>query len=214
VTELSRTRPTAPVPGQRRGRPPGTSARALELIALRLYTEQGFDQTTVEQIAAAAGVSRRTFFRYFDSKTAVLWYQFDGEVDRLRSAFAQVLPDVPLMDAIREVVVGVNRYRAEDVPELRMRMNLICSVPELQASSAPHYDAWERTVGAFAAARLGQPSDSLYPLAIGRTTLAACRAAFDRWVATADSDLTVYLDVALRALAVGFQVDVTAHEPI
>ncbi|HXP58538.1 MAG TPA: TetR family transcriptional regulator, partial [Streptosporangiaceae bacterium] len=51
----------------RRGRPPGTSRRTLELIALRLFTEQGFDETPIEQIAAEAGVSRRTFFRYFDS---------------------------------------------------------------------------------------------------------------------------------------------------
>src|SRR5712691_9666645 len=49
----------------RRGRPPGTSRRELELIALRLFTEQGFDNTTIEQIAAEAGVSKRTFFRYF-----------------------------------------------------------------------------------------------------------------------------------------------------
>lgn len=189
----------------RRGRPSGTSARALELIALRLFTERGFDETTVEDIASAAGVSRRTFFRYFDSKTAVLWHEFDGEVGALRAAFAGVGDDVPLMDAIRHVVVGVNSYRAEDVPELRTRMNLITSVPALQASAAPHYDAWERAVTEFAAARLGRPVDSLYPLAIGRTTLAACRAAYDRWVAHADDDLTVYLDLALRALAAGFE---------
>jgi mycofactocin system transcriptional regulator len=188
----------------RRGRPPGTSARALELIALRLFTEQGFDATTVEEIAAAAGVSRRTFFRYFDSKAAVLWHEFDGEVQALRSAFAEAAPDVAVLDAIRQVVVGVNHYRADDADELRTRMNLIGSVPALQASAAPHYEAWERAVSDFAASRLGQPSDSLYPLAIGRTTLAACRAAFDLWVLKADADLTVYLDAALAALADGF----------
>jgi hypothetical protein len=101
-------------------------------------------------------------------------------------------------------VVGVNHYRAEDVAELRMRINLIGSAPALQASSAPHYDAWERAVSTFAARRLGLPADSLLPLAIGRTTLAACRAAFDVWVAQADADLTVYLDEALGALAGGF----------
>jgi mycofactocin system transcriptional regulator len=188
----------------RRGRPSGTSARALELIALRLFTERGFDETTVEDIATAAGVSRRTFFRYFDSKSAVLWHEFDNEVDQLRDAFDAVDPDLPVMEAIRQVVVGVNQYQAEDVPELRTRMNLISSVSALQASAAPHYDAWERAVCAFAAQRLGENPDSLYPLAIGRTTLAACRAAYEHWVAMEDADLTVYLDRALRALGSGF----------
>jgi TetR/AcrR family transcriptional regulator, regulator of mycofactocin system len=193
--------------GPRRGRPPGTSARELELISLRLFTEVGFEDTTVERIAAEAGVSRRTFFRYFESKADVLWSAFDGEVRSLRAAFGAVPGDVPLMDAIRQVVVGANRYRAEDVPELRTRMNLISSVPALQASAAHHYDAWERAVTEFAASRLGQPEDSLYPLAIGRATLAVCRAAYDLWVARADADLTVYLDQALRALAAGFAAD-------
>lgn len=189
----------------RRGRPPGTSARELELIALRLFSEVGFDQTTVERIAAEAGVSKRTFFRYFDTKADVLWHAFDGEVRALRSAFSAVPADVPFMDAIRRVVVGVNAYRAEDIPELRNRMNLIGSVPALQASAAHHYDAWERAVCEFAAGRLGQPADSLFPLAIGRATLAVCRAAYDRWVERADADLTVYLDRAIRGLATGFE---------
>jgi TetR/AcrR family transcriptional regulator, regulator of mycofactocin system len=191
----------------RRGRPPGTSARELELVSLRLFSERTFEETTVERIAAAAGVSKRTFFRYFDSKADVLWHAFDGEVRALRAAFSAVPLDIPLMDAIRQVVVGVNQYRAEDVPELRTRMNLIGSVPALQASAAAHYDAWERAVSEFAAARLGQPVGSLYPLAIGRATLAVCRSAYDRWAERADRDLTVYLDVALRALGVGFQPD-------
>jgi hypothetical protein len=110
-----------------------------------------------------------------------------------------------MMEAIRQTVVSVNHYRAEDVAELRTRMHLIGSVPALQASAAPHYDAWERAVCAFAAGRLQQPPDALYPLAIGRTTLAACRAAFDLWVNRADADLTVYIDEALRGLAAGFE---------
>ncbi len=188
----------------RRGRPPGTSARELELISLRLFTQYGFEDTTVERIAAAAGVSKRTFFRYFDSKADVLWHAFDGEVRALRAAIAAIPPEVPLMTAIRMAVVGVNRYRAQDVPELRTRMSLIGSVPALQASAAHHYDAWERAVSEFAAVRLGEPACALYPLAIGRATLAVCRAAYDRWIDRADADLTVYLEEALRALAAGF----------
>ena len=198
----------------RRGRPPGTSARELELISLRLFTRDGFEDTTVERIAAAAGVSRRTFFRYFDSKADVLWHAFDGEVRALQDAFAAVPAGVPMMEAIRQVVVGVNRYRAEDIPELRARMSLISSVPALQASAAHHYDAWERAVSEFAATRLGEPADSLYPLAIGRATLAVCRAAYDRWIDRADTDLTSYLDQALRALAAGFESSRSTQEEL
>jgi len=161
----------------RRGRPPATSRRELELIALRRFTEQGFDETTIDQIAAEAGVSRRTFFRYFNSKASVLWSDFDTEVGTIRSALADA------------------------------RYNLISSVPELHASAAVHYDAWERAISDFVAKRIRQPADSLYPLAVGRATLAACRAGYDRWVARADTDLTVYLDAALRALAAGFAPD-------
>lgn len=200
--------------GTRSGRPPSTSARTLELIALDLFAEHGFDETTVEQIAERAGVSSRTFFRYFDAKASVLWHAFDREVAALRDAFAEVPDDVALMDGIRRVVVGVNRYGAADVPELRARMHLIGSVPALQASAAPHYEGWERAVSEFAGRRLGQPADALVPLTIGRTTLAACRSAFDRWVALGDADLTAYLDAALRALGTGFaEVAVRAAGP-
>ena len=188
----------------RRGRPPVTSRRELEVIALRLFTEHGFDETTIDHIAAAAGVSRRTFFRYFNSKAGVLWAEFDHEVDTIRTALAGMPDDMPMMDAIRNAVVAANHYRAEDVPELRTRMNLIGAVPDLHASAAVHYDAWERAISDFVAMRIRQPAETLYPLAVGRATLAACRAAYDRWVVRADADLTVYLDAALRALAAGF----------
>ncbi|HZE66431.1 MAG TPA: mycofactocin system transcriptional regulator [Sporichthyaceae bacterium] len=188
----------------RRGRPPGTSGRELEVAALRLFTDLGYDETTVEDIAAAAGVSRRTFFRYFDSKAAVLWGDFDAEVTELRAAFDAIAPDVAMMQAIRQVVVGVNHYRAADVPELRLRMSLIAAHPGLAAEALRHYDAWEREVARFAATRLGVAADELYPLAIARTTLAAARAAFERWAVLADADLPVYLDAALAALADGF----------
>ena len=192
--------------GSRRGRPPGTSRRELELIALRLFTDQGFDRTTIEQIAAEAGVSKRTFFRYFGSKASVLWSEFDSEVETIRAALAEVPAEVPMMEAIRHVVVvTASHHGPQDVPELRMRMNLIGGVPALQSSAAIHYDAWERAISDFAATRIGQPADSLYPLAVGRATLAACRAAYDRWSARADADLTFYLDAALAALAAGFE---------
>lgn len=176
------------------------------MAALRLFAERGFDETTVDDIAAAAGVSRRTFFRYFDSKVAVLWQDFDNEVVALRAALDATPADVPVMDAIRRAVVRVNRSRADDLPELRVRMSLLTAVPALHASAAVHYDAWERVVADFVARRVGQPADALHPLAVGMATLAACRAAYDVWLRQDDDDLTTFLDRALRALAAGFAV--------
>jgi mycofactocin system transcriptional regulator len=198
----------------RRGRPPGTSRRVLEQIALRLFDEQGFDETTVDQIATEAGINKRSFFRYFDSKASVLWSAFDAEVAALRQELAAASPDVPIMEAIRVAVVAVNHYSAADVPELRTRMNLIGSSPGLYAGAAMHYDAWEHAISDFVAGRTGQPADSLFPLAVGRATLAACRAAYDRWVARADTNLTVYLDAALSALAAGFSDRIFTVEPM
>jgi mycofactocin system transcriptional regulator len=204
---------TEQTPAARRGRPPGTSARELEVIALRLFTERGFHETTVDDIAAAAGVSRRTFFRYYDAKSDVLWNEFDTEVETIRKLLADAPADLPVLAAVREAVLAANHYRAEDVPELRMRMSLLSAVPDLAASAAIHYDAWERAISADVGTRTGQPADSLYPLVVGRAVLAACRAAYERWSARADADLTVYLDAALRALAAGFADAALTGEP-
>src|SRR5580693_5036999 len=197
-------RATAGADGGRRGRPPSTSRHALQGIALRLFADHGFENTTIEQIAAEAGVSERTFFRYFTTKASVLWTDFDTEVATIRAALAVVPDDVPMMDAIRGAVVAANHYHAEDVPEMRQRMSLIATEPGLSFGAAEHYADWERAVSEFAARRLGQPAESLYPLAIGRTVLAACRAAYDRWSDRADNDLPSYLDDVLTALASGF----------
>jgi mycofactocin system transcriptional regulator len=206
------TTESIPHSSARRGRPPGTSRRDLEVIALGLFAAQGFDETTVDQITAAAGVSRRTFFRYFETKSAVLWSDFDSEVGTIRQTLRDAPKDIPMMDAIRHAVIAANRYGAEDIPELRARMNLIGSIPALHASASVHYDAWEQAISDFVAHRTRQPADSLFPLAVGRATLAACRAAYDRWVQRADADLTVYLDAVLIALAAGFGAEAQSNE--
>lgn len=209
MTERGRPAPS----GARRGRPPGTSARELEVIAMRLFTERGFHETTVDDIAAAAGVSRRAFFRYYGAKSDVLWNEFDTEVETLQKLLSEAPNELPVLDAVREAVLAANHYGAEDVPELRMRMHLLNTVPELGASAAMHYDAWERAVSAYVGQRINQPGDSLYPLAVGRAVLAVCRAAYERWSVRADADLTLYLDAALRALANGFAYMAVTSEP-
>ena len=188
----------------RSGRPRATSRRVLELIALDLFNEQGFDATTVEQISERAGVSRRTFFRYFDSKAAVLWSEFDHEVETLHRLLTEAPDSQPMAEAIRQAVLRANHYGVDDVAELRARMNVISTVPALGASATMHYDQWAGALAAFAAERLGQQPDDLIPQAIGFSALGVCRAAFDQWVKRQDADLIEYLDVALTAWMSGF----------
>lgn len=188
----------------RSGRPRATSRRVLERIALELFAEQGFDATTVEQIADRAGVSRRTFFRYFDTKADVLWSEFDAEVASLHRLLAEAPADQPLTEAIRQAVLTANHYGVEDVASLRTRMETVAHVPALGASSTAHYDSWAGALAEFAARRLGQQPGDLIPQAIGFSALGVCRAAFDQWVLRRDADLISYLDIALSAWQSGF----------
>lgn len=201
-------------PKPRMGRPPLTSARRLEEVALRLFVEQGYAATTVDQIAAAAGVNKRTFFRYFPSKADVFWRDFDEEVVLIREELAKTSADLPVMTAIREAVMAASRYPVDEVPKLHARMGVIKSEPELLGRFAMHHEAWAHQVSEFVAARTRQAADSLYPLAIGRATLATCRAAYDRWAAQDDPDYTRYIDAALRALEAGFADVASTTEPV
>lgn len=195
--------PESPEP--RRGRPPSTTPAELARLTLELFTTHGVEHTTVDDIAEAAGISRRTFFRYFDSKTSAIWYDFDAEVGALRAWLDAADPTQHWTHAVHQAVVSVNRHRVADLPELRQRMRLIGSDPELAATAAHHYDAWEHTISTFVARRTGQSPQALVPLAVGRCTLAAARAAFDVWVSEGDQNLPHYLDQALQSLFAGFQ---------
>lgn len=73
------------MPSSARGRPRQSSRDVLEEAAQELFLEQGYDSTTVDQIAQRAGVSRATFFNYFSSKAEVLWCQVDEELNVFRA---------------------------------------------------------------------------------------------------------------------------------
>src|SRR5260370_40077426 len=100
-----------------------------------------------------AGIGRRGFCRYFDSKPDVLWGECDTEVATIRALLDEVPAGLPVMEAVRQAVLAANHYRAADVPELRARMSLIGSGPGLVASAAGRDDAWEPAVRAFGAPR-------------------------------------------------------------
>jgi mycofactocin system transcriptional regulator len=181
------------------GRPAATSRAELERVALDLFRERGFDETTVDDVAEAAGIGRRTFFRYFASKNDVVWGDFEHGLSRLRERLAAET-ERPLLDALREAVLAFNRLDPQHEPYHRERMSLILRVPALQAHSTLRYAAWRGVVAEFAAQRLGQPTDSLLPQLIAHSCLGAALAAYEQWLQDEEADLPPLLDAALRAL--------------
>jgi mycofactocin system transcriptional regulator len=190
-----------------RGRRPSTSRVDVARAALELFHRQGYDQTTVDEIAAAVGVSRRTFFRYFETKPDVVWGEFDAELVRLADALAAAPPDEPMMDVLRRVVVSTNRFGAAELGDLRIRMGLTSTVPTLVAHSAVRYTEWCDVIAEFAAGRLGGEPGDLGAQTVARASLGAAMAAFTCWARYDTDDLAAALDQAFRALATGFDED-------
>lgn len=192
------------------GRPPSTTRARIAEVALELFSRQGFEQTTIDEIASAAGIGRRTVFRYFPSKNDMVWADFDRTLERLRSALVAHGHE-PMMDALRRAVIESNLYEPDELPALRMRMTLITRVPALQGHSMIRYGAWRRLIAEFCAARIGCRYDDLLPQTIAHAALGTSIAAFTRWVRIGDEDLLRCLDEAFRGLSDGFAVEAIGH---
>src|SRR6266851_5376104 len=123
------------------GRRRVTSRAELEHIAFELFDRQGFDRTTIDDIAAAAGIGRRTFFRYFPSKNDIPWGAFEAELERMRVRLKACPPEIPLADAIRVALIDFNHVTPAQVPLHRRRMVLILRVPTLLAHSTLRFTA-------------------------------------------------------------------------
>jgi mycofactocin system transcriptional regulator len=188
------------------GRPPTTTHAEIERIALDLFARRGFEATTVDDIATAVGVGRRTLFRYFESKNDIAWGDFDWVMERLREALDEGA-GLPLMEALRRGVVESNRYPPEQEAGLRTRMTLITGTAALQAHSALRYAEWRGVVATWAAGRRGEAPDDLVPRVIGYAALGSAMASFERWVASEDEDLLELIDAAFVGLAAGFATD-------
>jgi len=190
-----------------RGRRPATTRREVARAALDLFARQGYDETGIDEIAAAVGVSRRTFFRYYDSKPEVVWGEFDAELVRLRTRLDEAPADEPMMDVLRRAVMDTNRFGAGELDELRIRIGLTSTVPTLIAHSAVRYAEWCDVVAGFVSARIGGSPDDLAPQTVARAALGAATAAFTSWARSDGDDLIGEVDRAFRLLATGFDED-------
>lgn len=180
--------------------------KRLEDVALRLFAERGFEQTTVDHLAAASGVGRRTIFRYFRSKNDIVFGALD---ERLRALGAELsaaaAEGLPPLEMMRRAFHVSSRYEPSERASLAMRIRLIATVPSLQAHAALRYRSWEDTVRAAVAKRTGAYG-GVYARACAKAVIGVMCAAFETWRETgAGDDLSEIVDAALDVLALGLE---------
>ena len=188
------------------GRAPVTTHGELSTIALGLFLERGYDETTVDDIAAAAGIGRRTLFRYFPSKNDLPWGDFDALLTMMRGHLTDLRPDVPVMEALRVAIIEFNRFPPEQIALHRERMHLLLEVPALVAHSSLRYRDWRTAVAEYVARRIGADVNDLEPQAVAWACLGLCLSAYQEWLHHDSEDLLTLIDRAFRRLEASFQV--------
>lgn len=149
--------------------------QALQAAAIRLMTENGFDNTTIEQIADAAEVSPRTFFRYFATKEAVLLTDLQDEI--VAEELARAADGMSIIDAYEAAVtVAFNELTEDEWAVEQARMRLAVGTPELWATFGSKALRPLNDATAFIAARLGAGPDDVRPHVYAAMLLAAAGA--------------------------------------
>jgi AcrR family transcriptional regulator len=161
-------------PDWRQRKRAATSDR-IRACALRLFREQGYESTTVEQIAAAAGVSHMTFFRYFPTKEDVALS--DSYDPLIASSIAQTPASWPLIQRIRAVLVeGLRLVYDTDRDTLLAQVKLIVSTPALRERMWAGQLATQQVILQALEADQHDPHDP-HASFQARVTVAACLAA-------------------------------------
>jgi AcrR family transcriptional regulator len=196
----------------RRGR--STEGRAevrrdLVVAAVRLFTERGYDETTIDDIAVAAGVGRRTFFRYFPSKEDAISPDHDTALARAAEVFATAHPDEPTASlALRAGETVLDLY-TED-PELSVRrFALTHRVPALRDRESASVDHYRRLFTRRLRERMARgPDGELRAAVIGASVVAAHNVALREWLAAgAPADGVRGLVARFRSVAALFPGD-------
>ena len=182
------------------GRPPATSHAAIETAAFTLFTSRGFDQTTTDDIADAAGIGRRTLFRYFPSKYDIPWGQFDDSLDYFRDTLVAMPDDLPVWQAVQRSVVLFNSFDDGAIAQHRERMRLILHTPSLQAHSVLMYGRWRQVIADYVALRTGTAPGDLLPRTVGHVSLALAISAYEQWLDSFDVRLEECIDSAMASL--------------
>jgi AcrR family transcriptional regulator len=190
--------------------------RALRRVTLDLVAERGFSQVTVEDIAAAADVSPRTFFNYFPSKEAALFGTDPDRVAALRERVLREAPGQPALNALRVVLAAEARTVTQEAGELDgdpagwlRRMKSVRADPHLRAAQAAHMALLECALTEALAERLGtDPERDPYPALLAGVAAAVIRAATLFWATSGGAvPLDELTDQAFGALAAGLPDD-------
>ncbi|MCE7884308.1 MAG: TetR family transcriptional regulator [Actinobacteria bacterium ATB1] len=151
--------------------------------AMRLFADRGFEHVTVDDIAAEAGTSRRTFFRYFEAKEDVFFVDHADLLDKLRLTLSSRPPDEPVLTAVRESLIGLSMDVEADHDGFRARLITARATPSVTARHLELQTAWEEAIADVVAERLGlERCKTMIPGVVAATSVAAVRAAIDAWL--------------------------------
>lgn len=172
--------------------------------AIDLFVAQGYEQTTVEQIATAAGLSRRSFFRYFSSKDDVLTQAMDAAGDQLARALAARPPNEEPWLALRRCFDGLVEDLSTDERSVQI-IKVMLEVPALHAAQLQKHSVWRRQLAEVLRER--QPADApvdagLWADTLSGAALSCLVSAQTAWVSSGyQSPIAQVLDRSMRCLS-------------
>ncbi len=179
------------------GRWPGGTREKVQRAALELFADRGYGATTVDDIAARAGVSARTVFRHFRDKEEVLFGADDELGAALRDAARSAAPDLPPLAVVHRALDALAAALGPDRAALRRRAAVLASDVALQGRDLAKQARWTALLADELVAR-GTPRDTADLLAA--TGAAAFRATYAAWLAgDGDAGLQERLDDARAA---------------
>ena len=178
-------------------RDPHIARTRLRDAALQLFAEAGFDQTTVAQIAARAGVTERTFFRHFSDKREVLFDGQDNLGKALSAAIAKAPPDLPPLAVLHRAFGALSQTFEDNRRYSEPRARIIAQNPTLQEREAAKHAALTAGMAEALHRRgLDRPRADL----AAQTAMAALAYAFALWLDQPAPGLGSYLDRAFSEL--------------
>lgn len=190
----------------RAGRRRSTTWDHISNVAIDLFAARGFDDVSVDDIAEAAGIARRTLFRYYPSKNALPWGDFDAHLAHMRDLLADLDPEVPIGEALRTALLAFNRFDEAETARHRRRMRVILETAALQAYSMTMYAGWRGVVADFVAKRLNATAGDLVPQTVAWTMLGVALSAYEHWLADEAVPLPEALGAAFDTVADGLWV--------